>query len=134
MQRIQETIKHSAIYTLPGIPSQFIGVILVTIYTRIFVPADYGIMAGIALITPIVTLLLVFGIEPEIYNIDPANLESKIRIKNRAILPVHLYGQPADMNPILELARKYNLTVIEDCAQALGAKYYSQKSSVRTMD
>ncbi len=63
LQKIQQTIKQSAIYTLPGIASQFIGVILVPIYTRIFAPADYGIMAGIALITPIATLLLMFAIE-----------------------------------------------------------------------
>jgi len=63
LQKIQQTIKQSAIYTLPGIASQLIGVILVPIYTRIFVPADYGIMAGIALITPITTLLLMFAIE-----------------------------------------------------------------------
>lgn len=63
LQKIQQTIKHSVVYTLPGIASQFIGVILVPIYTRIFVPTDYGIMAGIALITPIATLLLMFAIE-----------------------------------------------------------------------
>ena len=61
--RIQETIRHSAIYMLPGIASQAIGVVLVPIYTRIFVPADYGIMAGISLAVPIITLLLMCGIE-----------------------------------------------------------------------
>ncbi|HEX74225.1 MAG TPA: hypothetical protein G4N93_03660 [Dehalococcoidia bacterium] len=97
MQRIQETIKHSAIYTLPGIASQFIGVMFVPIYIRIFIPTDYGIMAGIDLITPIATLLFMFGIEPEIYNIDQAKLESEISHKNKAILPGHFYGQQADM-------------------------------------
>jgi dTDP-4-amino-4,6-dideoxygalactose transaminase len=66
-------------------------------------------------------------IEPRTYNIDPAGVEAKITKKTKAILPVHLYGQPADMAPILELARKYNLKVIEDCAQALGAEYKGQK-------
>jgi len=56
-------------------------------------------------------------------NINPAKIEPKITEKTRAILPVHLYGQPADMDPILELGRRYNLKVIEDCAQAMGAKY-----------
>jgi dTDP-4-amino-4,6-dideoxygalactose transaminase len=62
-------------------------------------------------------------IEPKTCNIDPAKIEPKITDKTRAIVPVHLYGQPADMEPILEIARKYNLKVIEDCAQALGARY-----------
>jgi dTDP-4-amino-4,6-dideoxygalactose transaminase len=66
-------------------------------------------------------------IEPETYNIDTAQIKLKITKKTRAILPVHLYGQPADMTPILDLAAKYNLKVIEDCAQALGAKYNGQR-------
>lgn len=66
-------------------------------------------------------------IEPETCNIDPAELEHKISRKTKAILPVHLYGQPADMNPIMELARRFNLKVIEDCAQALGAEYKGKK-------
>ena len=66
-------------------------------------------------------------IEPRTYNIDPAKIEPKITPRTRAILPVHLYGQPAAMDPILELGRKYQLKVIEDCAQALGAEYKAKK-------
>lgn len=66
-------------------------------------------------------------VEPKTYNIDPAKIEPKITEKTRAILPVHLYGQPADMVVILELASKYSLRVIEDCAQALGAEYKGKK-------
>ena len=66
-------------------------------------------------------------INPGSYNIDPNKIEQKITTKTRAILPVHLYGQAADMDPILELAQKYNLKVIEDCAQALGAEYKGRK-------
>jgi dTDP-4-amino-4,6-dideoxygalactose transaminase len=66
-------------------------------------------------------------IDPKTYNIDPANIESKITQKTKAILPVHLYGQPADMDIILELAQKYHLKIIEDCAQALGAEYKGKK-------
>jgi len=57
------------------------------------------------------------------YNIDVDKLEQAINVKTKAIIPVHLYGQPADMEPILEIANKYNLIVIEDASQAHGAKY-----------
>lgn len=66
-------------------------------------------------------------IDPGTYNIDPAKVEPKITEKTTAILPVHLYGQPVDMGPILELGRKYDLKVIEDCAQALGAEYKGRR-------
>ncbi len=62
-------------------------------------------------------------INPRTYNIDTAKIERKITSRTKAIVPVHLYGQPADMDPILSLARKYNLKIVEDCAQAHGAVY-----------
>jgi dTDP-4-amino-4,6-dideoxygalactose transaminase len=61
------------------------------------------------------------------YNINPVTIAPKITERTKAILPVHLYGQPADMDPVLELGKKYNLRVIEDCAQALGAEYKGRK-------
>lgn len=67
-------------------------------------------------------------IDPRTYNIDTAKIESKISDKTRAILPVHLYGQSADIATILSLAEKYHLKVIEDCAQALGAEYQGKKA------
>ncbi len=57
------------------------------------------------------------------FNMDESQIEAKITAKTRAIIPVHLYGQPANMDPILELARLYDLKVIEDACQAHGAKY-----------
>ncbi len=57
------------------------------------------------------------------YNLDPDMVASKINHRTKAILPVHLYGQPADMDPLLELARVHNLKIVEDVAQALGASY-----------
>ena len=64
-------------------------------------------------------------VEPDIrtYNIDPAKIEEKITDKTKAVMPVHLYGQPCDMDPIMAIAKKYNLYVVEDCAQAHGALY-----------
>jgi dTDP-4-amino-4,6-dideoxygalactose transaminase len=65
-------------------------------------------------------------IEPDYYTMDPAKLEKAITPRTKAIIPVHLYGQPADMDPILSIARKHGLTVIEDAAQAHGAKYHGR--------
>lgn len=64
-------------------------------------------------------------VEPDIrtYNIDPAKIEEKITCRTRAIMPVHLYGQACDMDPILAIAKKHSLYVVEDCAQAHGAAY-----------
>ncbi len=62
-------------------------------------------------------------IDPVTYNMDVSQLEGVVTDKTRAILPVHLYGQAADMDPIMELARKFNLSVIEDACQAHGALY-----------
>ena len=62
-------------------------------------------------------------INPETYNMDILGIEGAISEKTKAIIPVHLYGQPADMDPILELAGKHHLAVIEDSCQAHGAQY-----------
>lgn len=61
--------------------------------------------------------------EPDYYNIDPTKIEAAITEKTKAIVPVHLYGQAADMDPIMEIAKKHNLKVIEDCAQSHGGTY-----------
>jgi dTDP-4-amino-4,6-dideoxygalactose transaminase len=67
-------------------------------------------------------------IDPRTYTIDPARIEQAITAKTKVILPVHLYGQTADMDPINAIARKYGLHVVEDAAQAHGAKYKGQKT------
>ncbi len=62
-------------------------------------------------------------IDEKTYNIDPKLIEDKITSKTKAIMVVHLYGHPVDMDPIMEIAKKYNLFVIEDAAEAHGARY-----------
>ena len=89
---------------------------------EVIVPSNTYIATALAVTYVGATPVLV---EPDIntYNIDPAKIEEKITAKTKAIMPVHLYGQPCDMDPIMALAKKHSLYVIEDCAQAHGATY-----------
>jgi dTDP-4-amino-4,6-dideoxygalactose transaminase len=66
-------------------------------------------------------------IDPATFNIDPAKIEAAITPRTKAILPVHLFGQPADMDPILEIARRHRLVTIEDAAQAHAAEYRGRR-------
>ena len=66
-------------------------------------------------------------IDPDTFNLDPAKIEAAITPKTKAIIPVHLYGQPADMDPIMDIAKRHNLFVIEDACQAIGAEYKGKK-------
>jgi len=104
-----------------------------------------GIKAGDEVITvpntavPTVVAIVAAGarpvfvdIDPENYTMDPERLKACLKaqplpLKAKAVIPVHLYGHPADMNPIIELAGQYGLRVIEDCAQAHGAEYRNTK-------
>ena len=92
---------------------------------EVIVPSNTYIATALAV--TYVGALPVF-VEPDIrtYNIDPAKIEEKITKATKAIMPVHLYGQPCDMAPIMATAKKHNLYVIEDCAQAHGATYNGQ--------
>jgi dTDP-4-amino-4,6-dideoxygalactose transaminase len=67
-------------------------------------------------------------IDLDTYNIDPKQIEEKITDRTKAIIPVHLYGQAVDMDPIIEIAKKYNLYIIEDAAQAIGAEYKGRRT------
>ncbi len=67
-------------------------------------------------------------IEADTFNIDPSKIEAAVTDKTKAIMPVHLFGQVAEMDPIMEIAQKHNLAVIEDAAQAIGAEYKDKKA------
>jgi len=90
--------------------------------SEIIVPSNTYIATILAIIKANLKPILV---EPDIftYNIDPHKIEDKISKNTRAILIVHLYGKACDMDSITEIANKYSLNIIEDCAQAHGAKY-----------
>jgi len=66
-------------------------------------------------------------INPLTYNIDVEKIEEKITKNTKSIIPIHLYGQPADMDPVITLSKKYNLKIVEDAAQAHGAEYKGRK-------
>jgi dTDP-4-amino-4,6-dideoxygalactose transaminase len=67
-------------------------------------------------------------IEPDTFNIDPAKIEAAVTENTRAIMPVHLFGQTADMDPIMEIAKRHDLAVIEDAAQAIGSEYKERRA------
>src|SRR5262245_35543744 len=67
-------------------------------------------------------------IDSRTFNIDPEKIEEAITPRTRAVVPTHLYGQPCDMSPIMSVARANKLTVIEDCAHALGATYHGARA------
>ena len=92
---------------------------------EVIVPSNTYIATALAVTYVGATPILV---EPDIrtFNINSALIEEKITSKTKAIMPVHLYGQACDMDPIMDIARKHNLFVVEDCAQAHGAKYKGQ--------
>jgi dTDP-4-amino-4,6-dideoxygalactose transaminase len=93
---------------------------------EVIIPANTFIATALAVLMAGAKPILV-EIDPKTYNINPALIEEKITPKTRAIIPVHLYGQPADMEEISKIARKYNLVVIEDACQAHGAFYKNKR-------
>lgn len=87
------------------------------------ITAPFTFYATVAAIGYVGATAVYVDIDPATLNIDARQIEAAITERTRAILPVHLYGQPADMDPILAIARRHNLIVIEDAAQAHGAEY-----------
>jgi dTDP-4-amino-4,6-dideoxygalactose transaminase len=98
-------------------------------------PGDEVIVPSFTFIATADTVSLLGGtpvfvdIQPNTFNIDPSKIADRITRRTRAIVPVHLYGHPADLDPILAIAEQHKLHVIEDNAQAIGAKYKGKKTA-----
>lgn len=87
------------------------------------ITSAFSFFASAGVITRLGGRPVFVDIDPRTYNIDPDLIEKAITPKTKVIMPIHLFGQCADMDPILEIASKHNLKVIEDAAQAIGSKY-----------
>ena len=91
------------------------------------ISVSFTFVATIAAIDYTGARAVLVDVDPKTATMDPAQIERAITPRTKVILPVHLHGQPADMGPILEIARKHNLVVIEDAAQAHGAEYKGRR-------
>ncbi len=94
---------------------------------EVIIPA-YTFFATAGTVMSVGAKPVIVDIDPQSYQIDVSKIEAAITPKTKAIIPVHLYGHPAEMNPILEIARKRSLKVIEDNAQGFGAEYLGKKT------
>jgi len=91
------------------------------------ITSSFSFFATAEVITRVGATPVFVDIDLATFNLDPAKVEGAITNKTKAIIPVHLFGQPVDMNKLMTIANKYDLLVIEDCAQATGAKWGEQK-------
>lgn len=87
------------------------------------ITSDFSFFASAGVVSRLGARPVFVDIDPESYNMDPSLLEAAITPCTKAIMPVHLFGQMADMDPIMEIARRRKLAVIEDAAQSIGAEY-----------
>lgn len=94
---------------------------------EVIIPA-YTFFATAGTVMSVGAKPVIVDIDPQSYQIDVSRIETMITPKTKAIIPVHLYGHPSEMNPILEIARKHHLKVIEDNAQGFGAEYLGKKT------
>jgi dTDP-4-amino-4,6-dideoxygalactose transaminase len=94
------------------------------------ITVSFTFIASVAAIGYTGARAVLVDIDPESFTLDPSAIEKAITPRTKAILPVHLYGQTADMDPIMEIARKHHLVVIEDAAQAHGAQYRGKAAGI----